>query len=175
MSTAPYAVDITVSNVIKALGAFLQPFAPGAQIVRGQRNRVSPPSADGSPSPYIRLTEILKVDLETPTVTNNRGQAQIITVSPKRIDIQMDFYGAAAGDYSAAVQGIWRTAYTCSQFPANIQPLYLSDARQMPLTTAEQQYETRWTLTAYMQYNPTVIVPQDYFTSLKVNILEDLP
>lgn len=170
MSTAPYAVDITVNNIIKALAAFLQPFAPDAQIVRGQTNRDAPP-----PSPYIRLTEILKVDLETPTVMNNREAAQISTLSPKRIDIQMDFYGAAAGDYSAAVQGIWRTAYTCSQFPANIQPLYLSDARQMPLTTAEQQYETRWTLTASLQYNPTVIVPQDYFTTLKVNILEDLP
>lgn len=169
MSTAPYLTNITVSNVIVALKAFLQPFAPGAQIVRGQTNRDSPPL-----SPYIRLTEILQVPLETPIVTFDAENEQATYTGPTRIDIQVDFYGAASGDYCKAVNAVYRTPYACRQFPANIQPLYCTDGRQMPLTTAEQQYETRWTLTASLQYNPSVIVPQDYAHELKVNILEDV-
>lgn len=170
MSTAPFLSSITVDAVIVALKAFLQPFVPGGQIVRAETNRVAMP-----PSPFVVLTEILQVDLETPNVTNDKANAQIDIASPKRIDIQIDFYGANAGDYCTAVKGVWRTYYATSQFPANIQPLYCTDGRQMPFTTAEQQYETRWTLTASLQYNPTVIVPQDYAEALKVNILEDLP
>lgn len=170
MSTAPYLSSIPVDAVIKALGAFLQPFVPGGQIVRAQANRVAMP-----PSPCVVLTELLQVDLSTPVVGNDPANAQIDITSPTRIDIQIDFYGTLAGDYCKAVKGVWRTFYATSKFPANIQPLYCSDGRQMPLITAEQQYESRWTLTASLQYNPTVIVPQDYATALAVNILEDLP
>jgi hypothetical protein len=50
--------------------------------------------------------------------------------------------------------------------------LYCSDGHQMPLTTGEQQYETRWTLTASLQYNPTVSIPQQSANTLAVNIME---
>lgn len=167
--TAPYVASIAVDAVMVALGAFLRPFMPaGAQIIRGQVNRTSPP-----PSPFVQIREILEVDLSTPVVTNDAAQINI--TSPTRIDIQIDFYGPSAGDYCKAVKGVFRSYYATAQFPANIQPLYCTDAHQSPLITAEQQYETRWTLTASLQYNPTVIVPQDYASALKVNILEDIP
>lgn len=170
MSATPYLADITVDAVIKALKTFLTPFVPGAQIIRGQANRVAPP-----PSPFVALTEILQVPLETPVVSNNPAAAQSTYMGPTRIDIQVDFYGAQAGDYCKALNNVFRTSYAASQFPANIQPLYCSDGHQGPLITAEQQYESRWTLTATLQYNPSVIVPQDYAQALAVNILEDLP
>lgn len=168
--TAPYLSSISVDAVIKALGAFLQPFVPGGAIVRAQTNRVAMP-----PSPCVVLTELLQVDLEMPNVTNDPANAQIDIASPTRIDIQIDFYGPLSSDYCKAVKGVYRTPYATSKFPANIQPLYCSDGHQGALITAEQQYESRWTLTASLQYNPTVIVPQDYARALKVNILEDLP
>lgn len=174
MSAPQFVVDTTVDNVIKAVGLFVTPFLPtGTPIIRGQVNRVSMPPV--SAAGFVKLTEILQVDLSTPLVTYDGGGAQASIMGPKRIDIQIDFYGPSAGDYCAALKGVWRTSFATSAFPANIQPLYCSDGHQSPLTDAEQQYETRWTITASLQYNPSVIMPQDYATELSLNILEDLP
>lgn len=162
-----YVVSIAVDAVIDALGAFLQPFCPGATIVRAQVNRVAPPE-----SPFVELTEILQVDLETPAGANDKPNSQITVTSPKRIDIQVDFYGPLSGDQCAAVKGIFRTSYATAQFPAGIAPLYCSDGNQAPLITGEEQYETRWTLTASLQYNPTVSIPQQSANKLAVNIME---
>jgi hypothetical protein len=164
-----YVVDIAVDAVIGALGAFLQPFVGSAPIVRGQTNRTSMPK-----SGFVELTEILQVDLETPTTIDAAASASI--TGPKRIDIQVDFYGPAAGDQCTAVKTVYRSAYAVAQFTTpGIAPLYCSDGHQAPLVNAEQQYEGRWTLTASLQYNPTVVIPSQSAISLAVNILEDIP
>lgn len=163
----PFLPTISIDAVIEALGAFLSPFVGGAAIVRAQENRVAPPAA-----PYVELTELLQVPLETPVDVFNVANAQTDITGPKRIDIQIDFRGPASGDWCTAVTTIYRSPYAPAQFPAGIKPLYCSDGHQMPLTTAEQQYEGRWTLTASLQYNPTVSIPQDSANILAVNILE---
>lgn len=162
-----YAVSIAVDAVIEALGALLQPFVGAAQIVRAQVNRVPPPHDS-----FVLLTELLQVDLETPSALNDAAQVSI--TGPKRIDVQIDFYGPAAGDQCAAVKTVYRTAYSPAQFPDGIKPLYCSNGIQSPLITAEQQYESRWTLTVSLQYNPTVVIPQQSANALALNILEDV-
>src|ERR1035441_2657163 len=99
--TTPYLPSITIDAVIDALGAFLQPFCPGATIIRAQVNRVAPP-----PDPYVLLTEILQVDLETPIDVDNGANSQTDITAPKRIDIQVDFYGPSSGDQCTAVKSI---------------------------------------------------------------------
>lgn len=169
MSSTPYVVTIAVDAVIDALGAFLQPFLAGAQIIRAQQNRTPMP-----PDSFVKLTEILQVDLETPIVSGV-ANAQTSILGPKRIDIQVDFYGSNSGDLCAAVKTVYRTSYAVAQFPAGIAPLYCTDGRQMPLITGEQQYDSRWTLTASLQYNPAVYIPVLSATVLGLNIVEDLP
>lgn len=168
MSTPPYVVSIAVDDVIVALGAFLLPFVPGGSVIRAQANRVAMP-----PSPFAKLTEILQVTLETPIATGDGVVNPFTLTGPTRIDIQIDFYGPRAGDYAKALNTVYRTSYATAQFPANIKPLYCSDAHQSPLTTAEQQYETRWTVTASVQYNPVVTVPMQSANKLAMNIVED--
>ena len=168
MSTAPYIVSITVDAVIAALGSFLTPFCPSTPIVRGQQNRVPPP-----PGAFVKLTEIMQVDIETPTV-GAVASAQVSVLSPKRIDVQIDFYGPSAGDQCAAVKGIYRTFYAVAMFPAGIAPLYCSDGHQAPLTTGEEQYLQRWTITASLQYNPALYIPQQSATALGPVIINDL-
>lgn len=157
------AVTITVDQVIDYLADFLQPFSPDSEIVQAQSNRTAMPA-----DPCIVLTPLLQVQLATPTsaytdagtpgLTGDRTIAQSV-----RIDVQMDFYGAAAGDVCRAVGAAFRTDYATSQFPAAVQPLYCGDGLQSPLVTGEQQYESRWTLTASLQYNAAVAVPQEFF------------
>ena len=154
---ANYTSSITVDQVIDALKAFLAPFMPGAQIVRAQVNRVALPS-----NPCAVLTELLQVDLSVPA-TDYQPLANTATIyGPSRIDVQIDFYGAQAGEFCKTVKTAFRSHWGFAHFPANIKPLYTSDGIQSPLLTGEQQYESRWTLTASMQYNPTVTVPQEF-------------
>lgn len=154
---ANYISSITVDQVIDALAAFLAPFMPGAQIVRAQVNRVALPS-----NPCAVLTELLQVDLSVPA-TDYQPTANTATIyGPSRIDVQIDFYGAQAGEFCKTVKTAFRSHWGFAHFPANIKPLYTSDGVQSPLLTGEQQYESRWTLTASMQYNPTVTVPQEF-------------
>jgi hypothetical protein len=166
-----YVSSIAVDDVIDALKAFLVPFIPdGAnKIVRGQVNRVSQPA-----DPCVVLTELLEVDLSVPRTDYQPPVAPIPAIGtatihgPTRIDVQCDFYGEFSSDYCKAVKSAFRTLWGCSQFPANIQPLYTSDGVQSPMVSGEAQWQSRWTLTVSLQYNPVMTVPQDFADALSV-------
>lgn len=159
-----YVSSITVDQVIDALADFLAPFVPAAQIVRAQVNRVPMPS-----NPGVVLTEMLQVDLSVPATEYQPVDGTATIEGSTRIDIQIDFYGAQAGEFCKTVKTAFRSHWGFAHFPANIKPLYTSDGIQSPLTTGEQQYESRWTLTASLQYNPIVTVPQDFADVLVPN------
>ena len=152
-----YTASISVDQVIDALAAFLADFVPGGQIVRAQVNRVALPA-----NPCAVLTEVLQVDLSVPATEYQPLDGTATIYGPSRIDVQIDFYGAQAGEFCKTAKTAFRSHWGFAHFPANIKPLYTSDGIQSPLTTGEQQYESRWTLTASMQYNPTVTVPQEF-------------
>ena len=152
---AQYLPSITIDNVIDALAAFLSPFLGGATIVRAQVNRVPMPVGA-----CVLLTELLQVDLETPTSTPDPANAQVLITTPTRIDIQIDFYGPSAGDQCKAIKGVFRSDYAPAQFADGIKPLYCTDGTQTPLITGEEQWESRWTLTASLQYNAVIALPQ---------------
>jgi len=156
-----YTSSITVDQIIDALADFLAPFVPGAQIVRAQVNRVAMPS-----NPGVVLTEMLQVDLSVPATEYQPDAGTATIEGPTRIDIQIDFYGAQAGEFCKTVKTAFRSHWGFAHFPANIKPLYTSDGIQAPLVTGEQQYESRWTLTVSLQYNPIVTVPQEFADTL---------
>ena len=159
-----YTSSINVDQVIDALADFLAPFVPGAQVVRAQVNRVAMPS-----NPGVVLTEMLQVDLSVPATEYQPDAGTATIEGPTRVDIQIDFYGEQAGEFCRTVKTAFRSHWGFSHFPANIKPLYTSDGIQAPLVTGEQQYESRWTLTASLQYNPIVTVPQDFADVLVPN------
>lgn len=161
-----YVSSITVDQVVDALKAFLVPFIPNGltKIVRGQSNRTPMPAA-----PCVVLTELLQVDLSVPRTDYQPDDDTATIHGSARIDVQCDFYGLAAGEYAKAAQMGLRSLWGWSQFPANIKPLYTLDAVQAPLITGEEQYEARWTLTASMQYNPVVTVPQEFADELEMH------
>jgi len=157
----------SIDNVIDALANFIQPLVGGAQIVRAQVNRVPMPIDS-----CIVLTELLEVDIDVPYQTYDDTNQQTSIIGPTRIDVQIDFYGATAGDQCKAVKQAFRSTYGFDAFPAEVKPLYTSDGIQSPLITGEEQYESRWTLTASMQYNPVVTLSQQSANATSINILE---
>jgi hypothetical protein len=106
---------------------------------------------------------------------NYDGNAGTTTIAaPTKIDIQIDFYGIKAGELCKAVKSAFRSQWAYGQFPANIRPLYTDQGRQAPLITGEEQYESRWILTASLQYNPTVTLPQQSADELAVAATVDV-
>lgn len=191
MSTVLYTPDLTTDAVITELIAFLQPFVGNwdgttinpnvpTPIIRGQVNRVPMPGTTPE-GPFVKVTESHRKNLDAPSQFQSTDPAkQEATISnSKQLDVQIDFYGRAAGEWSAAVESAWRSLYGTGQFPDGIKPLYCSDAHQLALVTGEEQYEDRWALTGSLEYNPSVIVPQQSATELAVktpgSYFEDLP
>lgn len=161
-----YTSSISVDQVIDALIVVLQPFMQGGQIVRGQVNRVALP-----PAPCAVLTELRQVDLSVPAFEYQPLVNTATIDGPKRIDVQIDFYGEISSELCNVAKMTLRSAYGFEKFPSNIKPLYTDDGIQGPLISGEQQYVGRWTLTVFMQYNPIVTVPQDFSDSGSVNEL----
>ena len=152
-----YTSSITVDQVIDALGDFIAPFVSPAVVVRGQVNRVPMPT-----DPCVVLTELLQTDMSVPATEYQPTLNTATVEGPTQINVQIDFYGPNSGEYCKAVKTAFRSQWGFANFPAYVKPLYTSDGMQTPLTTGEQQYESRWTLTASMQYNPVITVPQQF-------------
>lgn len=165
----PYIPSIAVDAVIEALGAFIQPFVGAVQIIRGQVNRVAPPSG-----PFVELTEVTQSDLEFPRSYYDATNQQTDILGPKRIAIQADFYGPSSGDWCSVVKSALRTPWGVAQFAAGIAPLYTDDGTESPLITGEEQYLRRWILNVQMQYNPICAVPEQSATTLKTKIVENV-
>lgn len=152
---------MTIDEVFKALGDFIKPLVL-CPIIRGQKNFVSMPKG-----PFILMTQKAQNRLGFDEVTYNGVDNQTLT-RYTQYDIQLDFYGAASGDLAGIVETAFRSEYACEKFGSDIQPLYCSDAIQMPLVNAEQNYEERWTLTASMQANLDVVLGQQSANTLVV-------
>ena len=155
---------MTVDQVIVALATFLQPLMPvGTQIVRAQANRVPQPEP-----PCIVLTEINRVSLSTTRVQD--AETSGTYTMPARLDIQMDFYDGQAAEMCTTAQTMLRSGYATASaaWPAGVKPLYCNEGLQSPLITGEQQYESRWTLTASLQYNAPITVARETFDTVGI-------
>jgi hypothetical protein len=162
-----YTATLTVDQVIDALKAFLTPFMQGGTVARAQVNRVPLPS-----NPCCILTELRQSDLSAPA-TRYQPSADTATIyGPSMIVVQADFYGQQSGEFCKVSKTAFRSEWGFNQFVTGIRPLYTSDGMQTPLLTGEEQYESRWTLEFHLQYNPTVVVPQQFADEASVATLD---
>ncbi len=160
-----YTTNLKIDDVINALATLIDLFVEGAEVIRAQVNRTSMPQGN-----FVVLTELFSVDLSIPREDFDSLSDSIDLTGPTRIDVQIDFYGENCGDYCKAVQTAFRTPFAYNNFPNNIKPLYTSDGIQAPLINGQQQWQSRWTLTVSLQYNPVVEIPQDSATALDVGL-----
>jgi hypothetical protein len=103
---------------------------------------------------------------------------------PYEFDIQLDFHGQGAsgspGDYAQTAAILLRDAWAVDQFttqsgPAGggaVEPLYADEPRQIPFVNDQNQTEDRWIVTATLQVNETISVPQEYMDSAVVGLIE---
>ena len=113
------------------------------------------------------------------TFSGEMAAGQIILTQPTKLCMQLDFHSANVGDSSDMVEVVstlFRSEVATDSFDASssgsVWPLYADDPKQIPFQNAEQQYETRWTLDAYLQANQAVPWPQQFTTTAVVTIVE---
>ncbi len=144
--------------------AFVLSLIQGVEVVQGLGNNVPMP-ADA----FIALTAVAQARLRTnvstyDTIGNTRTVEQGTSYS-----IQVDCYGPMSSDQATTICAMWRDEYAFDMLKQyGCTPLYTSDPTQAALVNGEENYEQRWTLTAVLQFNPSITVPQQFADALQV-------
>lgn len=165
-------VTITENDIFKAMGDFLRSFvAPNVFVFKTQVNRVPEPKN----SNFIGMTPGDRTRLSTNTHEYDvLHQKKAITQSTQ-YSIRLDVHGPDSGNNAQMIETLFRDQYAIDEFKKGqlgITPLYCSDARQTPFINAEDQYETVWMIQAELQFKPSVINDQQFFTSVDINLID---
>ncbi|MFA9210131.1 MAG: hypothetical protein ACEQSN_18575 [Yersinia sp. (in: enterobacteria)] len=162
--------DLTVSidedAVMSTLGDLITIYV-SCPVVQGQINRVPMPDGD-----LVMMTQLSAVPLSTNI--NNYGSTTKTLMRPTQFTVQLDFYGENSMARSSSISAILRDEVGTDFFTASgydMQTLYASDAKQMPLVTGEEQYMARWTLSAVLQINQVITLPVETANTLTVDII----
>lgn len=153
------------------LRTFLLAIVPaGTEVVRGNFNRVPQPAGN-----HIVITALFERRLRT-NVTEydddgSAGGTRTIEQGTE-FHIQFDYYGTTAAELAARVSTLWRDEYGVSALAPECAPLYIDDARCMPLVTSEEQYLNRFTSTAVAQYNPVTTIPQQFADEASATLVD---
>jgi hypothetical protein len=163
-------VSITESNVLAALRTFILSLV-SCEVIKGLGNRVAMPASD-----FIAMTPVIAPPLATnvSTFSDAPGAGTQNIERSTQYMVQIDCYGATAGDRATLISTLLRSEYACNSFAASgfdIQPLYAEDPKQMPIVDGEAQFEERWTFNAVLQMNPVISVPQDFAAALNVGLV----
>ncbi len=162
-----YVASIAVDNTYDALARVVALFMRGGSVVRGQVNRVPLPAGLCAVLTNVHTDNLSRPAVDYLAVVPPALMSVGVIGARLSIQWQIDFYGNVAEDISAAFIAAFRSAWCPTQFPEGIAPLYCTDATNAPLVTGEQQYENRFMVTATMQYNPAVTVPQEFADTLQ--------
>lgn len=159
---------MTVSAIFTKLRNFLQTYVvpTGTEVVQGLGNRVSTPRGA-----YVAMTALLQVQMATNERTHDSDDEEDTIMQSRRIDVQLDFYGPLSGDWAAVAAILLRDPVGCAALTPACQPLYTTDARQIPTVTGEEQYQQRWSLTATLQFHPSATLDQQSADTLAADLI----
>lgn len=164
-------VDISLDDLYTDVGNFLvtQLGLDNAHVVQEFNNRVAMPVG---PFVGMRLTAQKRLrtneDSWDTTITDPTVYAR---EQGTQVRLQLDCYGPISGDWGLILSTLLRSDLGCTSLAPTCQPLYADDPVRAPLTDGEEQYEDRWIVSAFLQYNPTVSTPQDFADTLAVDLI----
>lgn len=143
---------------------------PDVPVIQLQSNRTSmPPPVPG----FVGMTPRVQARIATNVERGWYGEVdpQAIQLEQSvRVAVQCDFYGAASSDWAAMFSTVMRSEYACRQLAPIVAPLYVDPPRQAPLISGEEEYEQRWIVTAYVQYNPVTSTPEQFANTLEATL-----
>jgi hypothetical protein len=160
------ALSINDNDILEQVRQFLLAVLPsGVDAIQGQDNRVPEPIAGD----FVVMTSMNFTELSTAreTFQVQAGEGSLAILKPIQWKVQLDVHGDNSASNAATIALAWKSAWAAAFLDGTpITPLYADDPIQAPFMNAEEQYETRWTVTIYLQANPVLTMPQDYATSV---------
>lgn len=157
-------LDINHDLIYTDVRRMLLELFPACEVVRGYSNNVPFPKA-----PFILMNIIHEMEMNTQVSEYRKDDRQADVTRSIEATLQLDFYGHDSGVNARIFSSLWRDFYACDRL-ASCQPLYSDNARFIPLTNDEQNFEERWSVTASLTYNPTVTHEQAFVTESVVSI-----
>lgn len=158
--------------LIVKFGDFTASVVPaGVPVIQMPANRVSmPPPVPGFVGMTPRVQKRLATNFER---WDNLAPApdSVQLEQSVSVAIQCDFYGAASADWAAMFATVMRSEYACRQLAPIAAPLYEDSPRMAPLVNGEEEYEQRWIVTAYVQYNPVTSTPEQFANTLEATLI----
>lgn len=166
----PSIVERQLYVVVKAFLVTVTGLDPSL-IIQGLPNRSAmPPASPGFVSMQLTHGDRLNYNIDTWDPTDP-APTTIESETHWKERMQIDFYGATAGDWSRVFAGLWKDEVACTALEPVCDPLYTDAPMLAPLEDDEEQYESRWTVQAYLQYNPVVSVPMQFADTLSVTLI----
>lgn len=166
-------VDPTLVDVYTALQTFIADSLGISTdlVIRGLPNRAAMPLAQPG---FVVMTAVHAHRLRTnitlwdeldPSPTGLTIEQGI------KLRIQFDCYGSDSGDWAAILSTLFRDQTGCDALAPDCQPLYSQDPHMAPLSDSEDQYEERWIVDAFVQWNAVVSTPMQFADTLEVDII----
>lgn len=143
---------------MKGIGDWLiqNVLSPPWTVRQGQQNGVATEEM-----PFAIMQIVTRQRYATNSHTYN-SDGSVTSVKPERLGIQISTFGTGAGNAVSLINTLWRDPDAVEWFRANLPslaPLYASDPRQHPFTTAEKQYEDQWSVDLIADVHATVTKP----------------
>lgn len=163
-------LNISHDDLYADVRAYLLGVFPGFEVIQGYSNNV--PLPQGS---FVLLNIIHESDLSTNATWYDIDTQSAYVSRTVEVMMQIDFYGERAGEAARIFTNLWRDFHAAERL-AKCKPLFCDNPKYMPITNERADYEQRWMVTAYLNYNPTIKHDQDFVTEfdIKTNpIIED--
>lgn len=168
-------ISVTLDQLYTAVGTFLQTVLGAVPVVQGQGNQVAAPAvATDTAMPtsgYVQMQAFNNRRTATNQDTWDPDAQTQASESDREVQMALDFYGPQSQDWAVLVTTLWRDGYGVAQLAPVCAPLYADEEFQIALVDGEEQYEERWHVDAYLQYNPVTTTVQQSATALSVTLI----
>jgi hypothetical protein len=166
-------LDLRLADIYAKLGTFIQTVigvdpstSQTVAVVQGQANRVSMPD-----SPFILMQGMVTGRLGTNIDTWDTVNQTQATEQKTKVKMQLDCYGPDSNAWATILSTLLRDQLGCAALKPTCQPLFTDPPFQGALIDGEEQYEERWTVMAYVQYNPVTTFAQQSATAVQVSVI----
>lgn len=166
------SITPTLDDVYAAMVAFIMGIIPldAEHVLKGNQNRVAMPTGPFAIMNIVSQKRIhTNVDTWDTTIPDPSG---IVREQAIWLEMQIDLYGPASGDWAAIFTTMFRDDYACLALAPNCQPLHADDPTRAPLVTAESQYLDRWIVRANLEYNPTVSTTDEFADTIAIDVID---
>lgn len=158
-------INITDREIIKVLRPYFM------ELLGAENNQVIAGLQNGSPLPEnaVVLFPIHEQDLDKGVDYFDKESGEAFVLNSVKMRLQVDLYGSDAHMRARKIANVWRDMYTTERFSV-LQPLYADGVRFMQFINEKSQFEKRYTIELYLQYNTVVTYDIDYVTEFELSL-----